>query len=137
MNFVLNFSDINWLSVIVSALAAFAVGGLWYSPVLFSKVWQREVKLSDEEIKNSNMAMIFGTTFVLNIVGAIALDMIIGPESTLTNGLCIGLFVSIAWIATSFGINYLYTRKSLKLYLIDAFYYIVFFAVMGAILGAW
>ncbi len=137
MNLVLNFSDINWLSVIVSALAAFAIGGLWYSPVLFSKVWQREVKLSDEDIKDSNMAMIFGTTFVLNVIGAIALDMVIGVESTFMSGLCTGLYVSIVWIATSFGINYLYTRKSFKLYLIDAFYYIVFFSVMGAILGAW
>ncbi|MFH1051837.1 MAG: DUF1761 domain-containing protein [bacterium] len=137
MNFVLNFSDINWLSVLVSALAAFAVGGLWYSPVLFSKVWQREVKLSDEDIKDSNMTMIFGTTFVLNIIGAIALDLVIGVESTLGSGFCTGLFVSVVWIATSFGINYLYTRKSLKLFLIDAFYYIVFFSLMGAILGAW
>jgi len=137
MNFVLNFSDINWLSVIVSAIAAFAVGGLWYSPVLFSKVWQREVKLSDEDLKNANMVMIFGTTFVLNVIGAIALDLIIGTDSTFGKGLCTGLFVSVAWIATSFGINYLYTRKSFKLYLIDVFYYIVFFALMGGILGAW
>ena len=137
MNFAFTFSDINWLSVIVSAFAAFAVGGLWYSPVLFSKVWQKEVKLSDEDLKNSNMALIFGTTFVLNIIGAIALDLVIGKESTLTSGFLTGIFVSVAWIATSFGINYLFTRKSLKLFLIDAFYYIVFFAIMGAILGAW
>jgi hypothetical protein len=137
MNFAVNFSDINWFSVIISALAAFVFGILWYSSLLFNKIWLKEIKLSDEEIKNSNMVMIFGTTFVLNIIGAIALDLLIGKESTFLSGLLTGLYVSVAWIATSFGINYLFTRKSFRLYLIDVFYYIVFFAVMGAILGAW
>jgi hypothetical protein len=137
MNFAVNFSDINWFSVIVSALAAFVFGILWYSSLLFNKIWLKEIKLSDEEIKNSNMVMIFGTTFVLNIIGAIALDLLIGKESTFLSGLLTGLYVSVAWIATSFGINYLYTSKSFRLFLIDVFYYIVFFAVMGAILGAW
>ena len=137
MNISTAFLQINWLSVIVSALAAFAVGSLWYSPVLFSKAWQKLTKLTDEEIKNANMPLIFGTTFILNIIGAFVLDMFIGRDATLVSGLMAGLFVSIAWIATSFGINYLYTRKSFRLFLIDAGYYVVFYAIMGIILGAW
>ena len=131
------FQQINWLSVIVSALAAFAIGSLWYSPLLFGKAWQKLIKLTDEDIKDANMPLIFGTTFVLNIIGAFVLDMFIGNQATLATGLMAGLFVSIAWIATSLGINYLFSRKSLELYFIDAGYYVTFFAVMGIILGAW
>jgi hypothetical protein len=131
------FAQINLLSVIVSALAAFAIGGLWYSPVLFGKTWQVLVKLSDEDIKNSNMVLIFGTTFVLNIIAALVLDMFIGPEATLAFGLTAALLVSVVWIASSIAINYLYTRKTLRLFLIDAGYYVTFYAVMGIILGAW
>jgi hypothetical protein len=137
MEITLNLSEINWLSVIVAALIAFAIGGLWYSPLLFSKQWQAELKLKDEELKNANMPLIFGTTFFLNIIGAFALDLFIGPESNLVKGMLFGLLVSIVWISTSLGINYLFSRKSLKLFLIDAGYFIVFFTVMGAILGAW
>ena len=131
------FLQINWLSVVVSALAAFAVGSLWYSPLLFSKSWQALSKLTDEDIKGANMLLIFGTTFILNIIGAFVLDMFIGREATLVVGLMAGLLVSLAWIATSFGINYLFTRKPFKLFLIDAGYYVTFFALMGIILGAW
>src|SRR5689334_347763 len=30
---------INWLAVIVAAVAAFGVGAIWYSPMLFTKAW--------------------------------------------------------------------------------------------------
>ncbi len=131
------FLQINWLSVIVSALAAFALGSLWYSPVLFGKTWQKLIKLSDEDMKGANIPLIFGSTFILNIIGAFVLDMFIGRESTLMTGLMAGLLVSLAWIATSLGINYLFTRKPFKLFIIDAGYYVAFFTIMGAILGAW
>jgi hypothetical protein len=132
-----SFADINWLSVIVAALAAFAIGGLWYSPILFGNIWAKELKLSDDELKKANMPLIFGTTFVLNIIAAIVLDIFIGQQSTLLSGLMYGLIVAVAWVTTSLGINYLFSRKSLKLFFIDAGYFLVFFPIMGAILGVW
>ncbi len=41
--------NINWLAVLLAALAGFIVGGLWYS-VLFAKVWQREAGVTDEQL---------------------------------------------------------------------------------------
>lgn len=137
MNLSISFAEINWLSVIIATVAAFAIGGLWYSPVLFGKTWQKEIKLSDDEIKKTNMPLIFGLSFVLNFISAIILDLFIGKQGTVGFGLMAGLFVGIGWIATSLGVNYLFARKSLSLFLIDAFYFIVYFAVMGVILGAW
>ena len=32
-------ADVNWIAVIVGAVAAFLVGWLWYSPMLFGKTW--------------------------------------------------------------------------------------------------
>jgi hypothetical protein len=137
MNLAAAFVEINWLSVIVATLAAFAIGGLWYSPLFVGKAWQSELKLSDADIKAANMPMIFGLTFVLNFISAIVLDMFIGRAGTLKDGLFAGLLVGVAWIATSLGTNYLFARKSFKLFLIDATYFIIYFAVMGLILGAW
>lgn len=131
------FAGINWLSVIVAALAAFAVGGLWYSPVLFSNAWVKELKINEEELKKANMPLIFGTTFALNIISALVLDMFIGQNASLLSGLGYGLIVAVAWVSTSLGINYLFARKTLKLFLIDAGYFLVFFPIMGAILGVW
>ncbi len=131
------FFNINWLSVIVAAVSAFIIGAIWYSSVLFGKVWQRELKLSDEAIKNANMAVIFITSFLLQFIAAFVLDMFIGPESNLVTGILAGGLVGIAWVATAFGTNYLFARKTFRLYLIDSGYFMVFFIVMGGILGAW
>ena len=136
MNLEAAFANINWLSVILASISAFVIGSLWYSPILFGKVWQREIRLGDEDIKSANMALIFGTSFVLTFIASIVLEMFIGKEATASYGLIAGFLVGFAWVATSIGTNYLFARKSFKLYLIDAGYFVVFFPVMGLILGA-
>ena len=52
--------EINWIAVVVAAVGSFLLGGLWYSPAMFGKVWQREAGLTDEQLKNGNMVRIFG-----------------------------------------------------------------------------
>jgi hypothetical protein len=137
MDLSLAFATINWLSVIVASLAAFAIGSVWYSPVMFSKIWQKESNLTDYDLKNASMPVIFGSAVVLMFISAVILDMFIGRDATAFTGLIAGLLVGIGWIATALGVNYLFGRKSLKLFLIDAGYFVVFFAAMGVILGAW
>lgn len=137
MDITTAFSNINWLSVIVASLAAFAIGSVWYSPVMFSKTWQKESNLTDYDLKNASMPVIFGAAFVLMFISAVILDMFIGKDGTAFSGLVAGLLVGIGWIATALGVNYLFGRKSITLFLIDAGYFVVFFAAMGVILGAW
>ncbi len=128
---------INFLAVIVAAVSSFVVGSLWYSPVLFGKVWQREAKLTDENIKNANMVKIFGLTFVLSLIIALNLAAFLGAEATLSFGLFAGAAAGIGWVATALGILYLFEQNSFKLWLINAGYHAVTFTIMGGILGAW
>jgi hypothetical protein len=128
---------INWLAVIVAALAAFAVGAVWYGP-LFSRAWQQLNALSDEAVQQ-DAARTFGGAFVLTLVAAFGLAMILQlhPAPDLGAGLSVGVVIGLAFVASSLGINYLFARKALRLYLIDAGYLVLMFAVMGVILGAW
>ena len=80
------FNGINWLSVLVASVSAFAIGSLWYSSLLAGKAWQKELNLSDDDIKSANMPMIFGLAFVLEFIAALVLDMFIGREATLWTG---------------------------------------------------
>ncbi|MFB6317743.1 DUF1761 domain-containing protein [Saccharicrinis sp. FJH54] len=137
MELLNSFGEINWLSVVVSSIAAFAIGAVWYSPILVGNAWQKEINLSSDELKNTNMALVFGPAFVLTFIGAVLLELLLGSDATISEGLITGLIVSIGFITTALGINYLFARHSLKLFLIDAGYFIIFFAVMGIILGAW
>ncbi len=126
---------IEWLPALVAALSAFALGGLWYSPVLFGKTWQREAGLSDERIQAANKGIIFGVSFVLCLIAAVAFSMVIGSEPSFFMALHSGIGVGLAWVATSFGINYLFELKSLKLWLINAGYHTLQFAIYGLVFG--
>lgn len=131
------FSAINWLAVLVATAAAFMLGGLWYSKSMFGNAWMQEVGLSEESVANTNMKPILAGTAVLQFIAATALAAYLGPGSTWLIGLQSGLLVGICWLATAYGITYLFEQRSLRLFWINAGYYIVVFAVMGTIIGAW
>ena len=48
---------INYWAVVVGAVIFFAVGGLWYSPLMFSKIWMRGLGLTESDIKEGHFNM--------------------------------------------------------------------------------
>ena len=133
----MDMSQINFLAVIVAALSGFLVGGIWYSPIMFSKVWVKEVGLSGDEIKNANMGKVFIGSFILSLIIAFNLAAFIGPEADFQFGLFAGAATGIGWVAMSLGIIYLFEQRSMKLFLINAGYQAVTYTIMGGILGLW
>lgn len=127
--------EINWLAVLAATVAAFVLGGLWYSPALFGRKWQRAAGLSDEQIKSGNPALIFGGAFVLALIASAMFAMFLGPEPTLLGATAAGFSAGLCWVATSFGINGLFQREPLALVLINAGYHTLQFTLIGLILG--
>ncbi|MCB1559673.1 MAG: DUF1761 domain-containing protein [Xanthomonadales bacterium] len=129
--------EFNIWAVLIAAVSGFVLGGLWYSPALFGKVWQRESGVTDEQMKNANMGLIFGLTFVLCLVASFVFAMFLGPRPPLALGLGAGFSAGLCWVSASFGINYLFERKSLKLFLVNAGYHTLQFTLIGLILALW
>jgi hypothetical protein len=130
-------ADINWLAVLVATAAAFALGGLWYSKALFGVAWMEEIGLSEQSVESSNAARMFGGTFALQFVAATGLAAFLGSNSTWIYVLQTGLMIAVLFVATSFGANYLFEQRSLRLFFINAVYNVLLFALMGVILGSW
>jgi hypothetical protein len=128
--------EVNYLAVGLAALSAFMLGGLWYSPVLFANKWAALTGLSEEKLKSGSMAMIFGGAFLLNLIAAFVLAVALLGVPNITYGAGIGFAVGLCWVATSFGVSYLFERRPLGLWLINAGYFTLQFTLMGAILGA-
>ena len=132
--------EVNYLAVLVGGLAAWAVGSLWYSPVLFGKIWQKELGFTDEYIKQGNMPLIFGSSFLLMLIMVFGLVPMIdahGDDMVWHHGMFHGLMAALFFVVTSMGINYLYQRKSLKLFFIDAGYQVLILVIGGLVLGLW
>jgi len=128
--------EVNWLAVVAAAASAFLLGGLWYSKAMFLKAWQRGSGLTDDQMQKGHPGKIFGGAFVLSLVSAATFAMFLGKlpvgEAT-AYGFCAGL----CWVAASFGINYLFERKTFTLFLVNGGYHTVQFTLYGLILGLW
>lgn len=130
--------EINWFAVMAAALSMFALGGLWYSPLLFAGAWQRAAGLSDEQVARGNPAVIFGAAFVLSLFMAANLAFFLaGPTVTLGFALGAALAAGLGWAAFSLAIVALFERRPLAYSLINGGYLTLGFLLMGLILGLW
>lgn len=129
--------EVNWLAVLAAAVSSFVVGGVWYSPALFGKVWQREAGLSDEQLKAGSPGRIYGGAFVLCLIAAAVFAMFLGPAPAPGFAAAAGFAAGLCWVASSLGVNYLFERKSLTLFLVNGGYHTVQFTVIGLVLGLW
>lgn len=124
---------INPVAVGAAALATFMIGGLWYS-VLFAGKWQQESGVTDAQLKSGALRIFLGS-FLFALVMATGLAMLIGARG-IAHGALTGVAAGLAFVAAAFGINYLFERKGVALWLINAGYNVISFTVMGVLIGA-
>ena len=129
---------INHIAVLVCAVMSLVIGGLWWSPLLYAKAWQRENGLTDEQLAKANPLKNIGLSFLLAWLMSYNLAFFLGaPGTTWQWGLAAGLLTGIGWVAAMFIVIALFEQRSLKYMLINGGYIVVYFAVIGFILGAW
>jgi hypothetical protein len=128
--------NINYLAALVAAVSSLLIGGVWFSPILFARAWQREAGLTDEQVQRG-AGRALGGAFVLALVIALNLAMFLGPHAGIAWGTGAGALAGIGWATASLATVYLFERRSLLLIVIDGGYLAVSYAAMGAIIGAW
>lgn len=137
-----NFDYLNWIAIIVAALAYFALGALWYSKVLFANRWIADLKLdvNDPDAKKG-MGMMFGGSLVLMFVQCLAIGILAGrlgiSGAGWMSGLKLGAFTGVCFCSAQIGINYLYEKKPFSLFLINAGYAVVGNIIAGIIICSW
>ncbi len=136
---MLNFTNINLLAVLAASVFSFILGGLWYT-VLFGKLWQKEVKLTEEQLNNTNYLKTYGGSFVCIFLMMLFLAVLlkrlgIFGSNQWFEAAKVGLSVGLFFVCTSTAINYLYEFKSLKLFLINTGYQAVFLTLGAVILA--
>jgi Protein of unknown function (DUF1761) len=129
--------DLNYLAVLAGTIAFFAVGGLWYSPILFAKTWQSTVGLSDADVAGRNMGAVFGSTFVVALVTNFVLALFLGNDAGLGTGALAGLLAGLGLSAAPIVTTFIFENRPVKLMLIDGGYHVCAMTIAGAIIGAW
>jgi len=89
--------ELNWLAVIVGAVAYFALGALWYSPALFGRQWQRSIGWDPEQ----RLPQMKATTYVVPLVAFLVMAVAVGllaavtESDTIGEGVVLGLILGI------------------------------------------
>jgi len=129
---------INLWAILAAALANFVIGGMWYSPALFGKVWMRANGFNDADMKKGSPLLIFGMSFVFCLLMSANLaGFLSGPETTLGFAVAAGTAGGLGWAALGLGVVALFERRSWRYILVNGGYLTFSFAMMGLILGAW
>lgn len=63
--------------LLLAALIPLVLGFIWYNPNVFGKAWMNASGLTEEKMKGGNMVKIFGLTFLLSFMAAVAIMTIV------------------------------------------------------------
>jgi hypothetical protein len=128
---------LNLWAILAATISAFLVGGLWYSPLMFGKLWKKANHFGTDEPPAAT-GRIFALSFVLSLIMAVNLAMFLNdPKTTLAWGATAGFLAGFGWVAMGLGIVSLFERRSWTYVIVNGGYLTVALVLMGAILGGW
>ncbi len=137
------FSEINYWAVIVAALIAFLIGGVWYT-ALFGKLWIKKLHgYSEGKVKEMQARrpppVFFGGMIVSYCMLALVLALLISglQEKSAQSGAALGFLLWLGPAAAIGMTGWIASDKPIGVYLIDAGCWLVYLVLMGLILGAW
>ena len=129
---------INHVAVIVCAIFNLLLGALWYSPVMFYQAWKKENNLTDEDLKKVNPVKTYGLTIIFSLIMSYNLAFFLGDSKTDTAwGVTAGFLTGFGWAGLIFSVIALFEMRSWKYIFINGGYIVVYFTIIGFILGAW
>jgi hypothetical protein len=134
----MDMNQVHWLPILVATVAAFLIGGLWYSPVLFGKSWMNVNGLTDAHMAARSQSKTFLLAFVFTLLMAINLAAFLAnPKTTAAFGAAAGLAAGFGWVTLGIAVISQFEQRSWKYVAINGGYMTVTFVVMGAIIGGW
>lgn len=133
--------EINYLAVLAAIVVNMAIGGLWYSNLLFGKAWMNIVGLKEEDITNPGRAMFMAALLSILIAFFMAIIMQwVGPPdhggSGAMQGLTIGLILWLGFSGPTIIMHLIFHQAPFKQFLINAGNYFVAYLAMGTVMGA-
>lgn len=133
--------DLNWLAIFVAAVAGFALGALWYSPLLFAKPWMAGHGYTPADVERMQKAA--GRAYAISFLSMVVMGVFLAilcrrlPIDGWQQGAELGFFVWLGFVATTGLTNWAFSSRKISTWVIDAGYQLVYLAIMGAIIAAW
>lgn len=131
---VFEFTNLNWLEVIVAAVAAVVIGFIWYLPMVFGKRWAASIGRDLPGAGEVN-PMIYVASIGQALVVAYVLALVIAAigTTTLTENLVVAFVLWLGFVAVRALDAVFFERRSVEYWLINVGFGLVSMLVMAAI----
>ena len=134
----MTFTGMNYLAILIAALAAFGWGAAYY--MTLSRQWLAAVGMTKEQMQTNRTATPFVISFVALLIMAWVLAgtlVHLGPNQvTLKNGIVSGLFLWLGFVVTTVFVNNAYPGRKYSLSVIDSIHWLGVLVIEGAVIGA-
>lgn len=133
--------EIDYLAVVVATLAAFVLGALWYSPVLFGRPWMRVQGFSDDQARRLREGA--GQAYFVALLCYLVVALIAAVLMSLTGfgswekGLLLGFLFWLGFAAPLGLTGNVFSNQGIGVWLIDTGYQLLALLLVGMILGLW
>lgn len=129
---------VNWWAVIVSVVAAMAIGGIWYSKAVFGKAWMQGLGKTEEQIKQGAGKAMAGMVILALLQAYIMGALVYSTQATtLGAGLFLGFLLWLGFVFPFiFGLR-LFENRPWPLFWINAGNQLLTLLAMGVILAVW
>ena len=131
---------LNLLAGLVATVAFFALGALWYSPLLFAKPFMAALGKTEEELMEGfNPLRTYGLEFLARLVTAYVLAHMVdyAGATTIAGGLQTAFWLWLGFVATSGLASVTFEGRSAVLYALNAGYQLAGLLIVGGILAVW
>lgn len=134
--------DVNWLAVVVAAVVSMIVGSFWYSPLMFGNAWMKLLGMTKKDIekaKKKGMGKTYLIAFVLSLIMAYVLAHFVAivGGTHFFDGVTVGFWVWLGFVATIAAGSILWEGKAVKLFWINSLYWLVVLVLEAGILAVW
>jgi hypothetical protein len=129
--------DLNWLAVIVAAVAWFAFSAIWYSVPPLSNAWLRAAKVTPGD--GPPLVALLVPTFIGYLVTTVVIALIAQAvgASELIDGLTLGIVLGIGFGVIGAAVVQIYEQKGGSYWLINGINAIIAYSIVSIIVTVW
>src|SRR5712691_6837860 len=127
-------ANVNLLAVLVAAVLTFALGAVWYSPILFAKQWMHAQGYTPEkleEMKKRGVVRAYAVSVACYFVMAYVLALFASytTATSVVQGLWLGFLTGLT--------GNMFSEKPIAAWVLDAGYQLAHLLLMGVIVAVW
>lgn len=135
--------EVNWVAILVAAIASMAIGFVWYSPMVLGKPWMKLKGYTEESLKaaQKEMGKLYGLSFVLALITAFVLSHVITLSENfyhyerIQTGLTSAFWMWLGFIMPVQLTDQIFGEKKWQLFGINTGFQLVALLAMGVIIG--